>query len=73
MQQIEQTKKSNVNDGEVKKMNDPMDNSKNKLQDDRSATIENQIKYPMLKPVAFSNMLQDDYINGGVWQIKTNY
>jgi hypothetical protein len=54
MMQIEETKKQNAMEGEVTKLNDP--EAKNaKLEDDRQATLENQIKYPLLKPIKFSN------------------
>jgi len=29
-----------------------------------------QIEYPLLKPIAFTNIIEDDYINSGVWMLK---
>lgn len=29
-----------------------------------------QASYPLLKPITFTNMVTDDYLDGGVWQLK---
>lgn len=29
-----------------------------------------QMMYPLLKPVAFTNQMEDDYLNLGVWCLK---
>lgn len=29
-----------------------------------------QMLYPLLKPVAFTNALEDDYLSMGVWSLK---
>lgn len=29
-----------------------------------------QMQYPLLKPVAFTNELEDDYLSLGVWSLK---
>ena len=72
MQQIEQTKANNPNEKNLKNLTNPLEQNK-KLEDDKSATMDVQMKYPMLKPVAFSNPLCDDYIYSGVWHIKSTY
>jgi hypothetical protein len=70
MQQIEQTKNANPTEKDIKLMDDPLDKGKT-LKDDRSATVDMQLKYPMLKPIAFSNPIQDDYIYSGTWHLKS--
>jgi len=37
------------------------------LKDDKTLTVEIQQEYPMMRPIAFSNPIQDDYVHGGVW------
>ena len=54
----------------MKQLNNPLEKKNNKLADDVSLTMDVQYKYPLLKPVSFSNPWQDDYINSGVWHIK---
>jgi len=70
MNQIEQTKHSNPTEQNIKKLNDPLEKKSDKLANDKSFTMDMQIQYPMLKPIAFSNPLQDDYIYSGVWHVK---
>ena len=61
------TKKMNVKDGDIQKM-DPKTKAEEakKLHQDND-TITEQLKYPLLKPIAFSNAFDDDYLNSGVW------
>lgn len=33
-------------------------------------TITEQLKYPLMKPIAFSNAFEDDYICSGTWNLK---
>ena len=73
MQQIEQTKQQNIREDEVTQINDNGGKKKPDLADDRLATLENQLKYPLCKPIKFSNPWQDDYINSDVWKIQSNY
>jgi hypothetical protein len=37
---------------------------------DEEVTIKEQLKYPLLKPIAFTNALEDDYICSGTWNLK---
>mgnify|MGYP000409478378 FL=1 len=70
MNQIEATKSKNPDEKNMKQLNNPLEKKNNKLADDVSLTMDVQYKYPLLKPVSFSNPWQDDYINSGVWHIK---
>ena len=29
-----------------------------------------QAEYPLLKPITFTNIVTDDYLDSGVWQLK---
>lgn len=70
MNQIEATKAQNPDEKNMKQLNDPLAKKKNKVADDVSLTMDVQYKYPLLKPVSFSNAWEDDYLNSGVWHVK---
>jgi len=70
MDKIEQTKKNNPDEKNMKSANNPLAKKNDALKDDKSLTMDVQLNYPLLKPIAFSNPMHDDYIYGGVWHVK---
>ena len=66
---IENTKKTNPTECDIPSLVDPLRKEK-KLQDDKSLIMDVQLGYPLLKPIAFTNEVQDDYAVGGVWNLK---
>jgi len=34
------------------------------------SNLEKEMEYPLLQPIAFTNPIQDDYLNLGVWNLK---
>ena len=54
---------------DVPRLNDPMSKEKKK-KDDKTLTTDIQMNYPLLKPIAFTNPIEDDFIHGGVWHLK---
>lgn len=72
MNQIKATKANNIQDKDVPSLVDPNGKKPDKLQDDNTLTMEMQLAYPLLKPIAFSNPItDDDYLYSGVWHIKS--
>lgn len=45
-------------------------NLKLPLAKDPEATATLQMTYPLLKPIAFTNEIEDDYLAAGVWNLK---
>ena len=66
--QVESTKKQNPTEKNISVFDDP--GAKKMDVTLAKTSLEDQLKYPLLKPIAFSNPLQDDYIYSGVWHIK---
>ena len=66
MDKIEATKKQNQVEKEVVDLQDPM-NKQKKMEDDPGFTQDNLMSYPLLKPIAFSNAIEDDYLSSGTW------
>ena len=71
MNQIKQTKANNAQEKDVPQLIDPNGKKAVKFEDDKTLTMEQQLKYPLLKPIAFSNPIDDDYLYSGVWHIKS--
>ena len=69
MSQIEETKKQNPHDKDVSRVNDPSQKPKT-MSNDKTITADLQMKYPLMKPIAFTNPTEDDYLAGGVWNLK---
>ena len=38
---------------------------------DGSTNPSMQLDYPLLKPIALTNLMDDDYLNSGVWNFKS--
>lgn len=73
MNKIEDTKKHNVKEKDVQVM-DPKTRAEEatKMQNDGD-TISDQLRYPLLKPIVFSNSCEDDFLNSGVWCLKDTH
>ena len=69
MNRIKETRSTNPTERDVPRLNDPL-GKPGTFTDDKALTTDAQMKYPMLKPMAFSNPIQDDYLNSGVWHLK---
>jgi len=41
-----------------------------KIKDAAYGPPSKQMLYPLLKPVAFTNAMEDDYLSLGVWSLK---
>ena len=69
MYQIMQTKKTNTTEKDVDKpfLKGPNDRPK---KDDPEQTITIQQEYPLLKPIRFTNEIEDDFLESGVWHLK---
>ena len=70
MNKIEETKKRAVREKDVP-IQDPVSKTEEtkRLKDD-DVTITEQLKYPLCKPIAFTNSLEDDYLCSGIWNLK---
>jgi hypothetical protein len=69
LMQIEDTKKRATSEKNMESMVDPLRKEKN-LENDNTLTMDVQMKYPLLRPIVFTNDLDDDYINQGVWSMS---
>ena len=45
-------------------------NKEKKMEDDPGFTQDNLMSYPLLKPIAFSNAIEDDYLSSGTWNVQ---
>lgn len=70
MNKIAQTKSKNPKEKGIEKPNAPGYRKKGKLADDPESTATLQMTYPMLKPMQFTNELEDEYLASGVWTLK---
>ena len=71
MNQIKQTKANAAQDKDIPQLVDPNGRKTETLKDNKTLTMEQQLKYPLLKPISFSNPIDDDYLYSGVWHIKS--
>ena len=71
MNQIKQTKANNAQEKDIPSLVDPNGKKQEQLKDDNTLTMEMQLAYPLLKPISFSNPIDDDYLYSGVWHIKS--
>lgn len=67
--QIEDTKKKAASEKNIDSLVDPLRKDK-PLDQDKALTMDSQMNYPLLKPIIFSNELDDDYLSSGVWSMK---
>lgn len=70
MNKIAQTKAKNPKEKGIDKPNAPGAKKKTKVADDPECTATLQMSYPMLKPMAFTNQIEDEYLASGVWNLK---
>ena len=69
MSLIENTKSTNPTEKDIPSLVDPLRKEK-KIQNDKGLVMDVQLGYPLLKPIAFTNEIQDDYMISGVWNVK---
>ena len=67
--QIEDTKKKATSEKNMDSLVDPLRKDK-PLSQDKALTMDSQMSYPLLKPIVFTNELDDDYLYQGVWNLK---
>jgi hypothetical protein len=67
--QIEDTKKRATSEKNVDSLVDPL-RKMQPLSQDKALTMDSQMSYPLLKPIVFTNELDDDYMYQGVWSMK---
>lgn len=67
-----QNKKKNTTEKDIDKPHKlgPDDKKPKGLKDDPDATVTIQMEYPLLKPIKFTNEIEDDFLDGGVWHLK---
>ena len=65
----EDTKKKATSEKNVDSLVDPLRKDK-PLSQDKALTLDSQMSYPLLKPIVFTNELDDDYLYSGVWSMK---
>lgn len=70
MNKIAQTKSKNPKGKKVDQPNAPGKKEKKSLADDPECTATIRMSYPILKPMAFSNEITDEYLSSGVWNLK---
>lgn len=70
MNKIEETKKKATKEGDVRVQDPVSKTQETKALKNDDVTISEQMKYPLLKPISFTNALEDDYINSGTWNLK---
>jgi hypothetical protein len=71
MNKIEETKKKSIKEKDVP-IQDPVGkHEETKKLKDENISLTEQMKYPLLKPISFSNALEDDYLCSGIWNLKT--
>lgn len=72
MNLIENTKHNAIKEKDVPKINDVAEDKKTKksVGDDKTITMNMHLAYPLLKPIVFTNPIDDGYIHSGVWHIK---
>ena len=69
MNQIENTKKTFPEDKAIPSTDLLSVDQPKKLEDDKF-TLDQQLKYPLLKPIIFTNAPCDDYIYSGCWNLN---
>jgi hypothetical protein len=69
LMQIEDTKKKATTEKNMDSLVDPLRKDK-PLDQDTRVTMEAQMSYPLIKPIVFSNELDDDYLSSGVWTME---
>ena len=70
MNKIEETKKRAIKEKDVR-IQDPVSKAQEtKKLKDEDITITEQLKYPLCRPIAFSNTNEDDYLCSGTWNLK---
>jgi|TARA_B110000285_G_C15032483_1_gene567494 hypothetical protein len=69
LMQIEDTKKRATSEKNMDSLVDPLRKDQ-PLSQDKALTMDSQMSYPLLKPIVFTNELDDDYMYQGVWSMK---
>lgn len=70
MYKISNTKANNPKEAALDQPNSKSNKMKLPLAKDPEATATLQMTYPLLKPIAFTNEIEDEYLASGVWNLK---